>query len=157
MNKLNPIPDKIFVAPDGRFVGVADVAREIACKCPYVSDVVLAGKNEREMAAVIFARTGKFEADDMVMRRKGCYCPKNAAGLGRCLSECMDDINESIRGLNTRISSFAIVPHEAETADGRPVSYHHTQETLIRRYEDYLTPGLSAYNPEEVVLVQMRN
>jgi hypothetical protein len=152
MNKLNPIPDKIYVAPDGRFVGAADVAHQIECKCPYVSQVVLAGKSDKEMSAVIFAKTAKFSVEDITLRKKGCYCPANMAGLGRCLSECMDEVNESISGLRTRISNFALVPHEA---DGKPATHHDAQERVIRRYEDCLEHGHS--NVEGVVMVQMLN
>ena len=153
MNNFTPVPDKIFLAPDGSFVGTADIAHQIERKCPYVSRVVLATKNDRDLAALVVRKANVPAAEHLEQQKKGCFCPSDIEGLGRCLSECMDEINESIGSLHTRIGSFAVVNEESGMSDNG----YHASESLIRRYEHCLNCSVDSAKADEFYFYEVKS
>ena len=111
--KLISRKDRIFKLSNGEKVIPTDLEKAIELKCHYVQYAVVSGSGEEHPVALIFPNKRLLEHPDYELSpEEGCFCPRSLNELGKCLTGCLHQANESIGQKFAKVKSAAIILDE---------------------------------------------
>jgi len=111
--KLISRKDRIFKLSNGEKVIPTDLEKAIELKCHYVQYAVVSGSGEEHPVALIFPNKRLLEKPDYELSPEdGCFCPRSLNELGKCLTGCLHQANESIGQKFAKVKSAAIILDE---------------------------------------------
>ncbi len=119
MGTFKSIEQKVATLPNGTIVDTEQLIKDIKKTCHYVQYVTIGAKDDTDVFAVIFPSRKLFSAPDYEKSpEEGCFCPRHLNELGKCLSGCMQTINNSLQTGYAKINSAVIINSELSMHDG---------------------------------------
>ncbi len=157
--KLISRKDRIFKLSNGEKVIPTDLEKAIELKCHYVQYAVVSGSGEEHPVALIFPNKKLFEKPDYELSpENGCFCPRTLNELGRCLTGCLHQANESIGQKFAKVKSAAIILDELSLDNNTLTpSMKVAPKNVVEKYKAHLRNMYGDDVPvdEEVYIVEL--
>lgn len=158
--KLISRKDRIFKLSNGEKVIPSDLEKAIELKCHYIQYAVVAGSGEEHPVALIFPNKKLLDHPDyQIVPEEGCFCPRSLNELGRCLSGCLEQANNSIGQKFSKIKSAAIIMDELSIDNNTLTpSMKLAPKNVVEKYRAHLLNmyGQSVPVDEEVYIVELQ-
>jgi len=157
--KLISRKDRIFKLSNGEKVIPTDLEKAIELKCHYVQYAVVSGSGEEHPVALIFPNKKLLERPDYELSpEEGCFCPRSLNELGRCLTGCLHQANESIGQKFAKVKSAAIILDELSLDNNTLTpSMKVAPKNVVERYKKHLLNLFGENVPveEEVYIIEL--
>ncbi|MBI2259388.1 MAG: AMP-binding protein [Flavobacteriia bacterium] len=152
--------DRIFKLSNGEKVIPTDLEKAIELKCHYVQYAVVAGSGEEHPVALIFPNKRLLENPAYQLSPKDgrCFCPRSLNELGKCLTGCLAQANESIGQKFAKVKSAAVILDDLslDTNTLTP-SMKVAPKNVVEKYKAHLKNLYGDHVPvdEEVYVIQL--
>ncbi|MFI5221621.1 MAG: hypothetical protein ACHQK8_04790 [Bacteroidia bacterium] len=152
MDDKSSFENRIFKLSTGERVNSDVIEHLIENSCHYVKYVVVNEDEKRNPIALIFPNKKLLENPDyQVTPEEGCFCPRNLNELGRCLTGCLNVVNQVVQDEGDRIKNVAIINKEIQIGEST------NNTSLMDKYRSLLgkTYGQDIPGEEEIYMVKL--
>ncbi|GAB4449733.1 MAG: AMP-binding protein [Bacteroidia bacterium] len=134
--KLIARKDRVFKLSNGEKVIPSDIEKLLEKKCCYVAYSVVYGGGKEYPVALIFPNKKFFDYPPYDKSPdEGCFCPRNFKELGKCLSGCLNDVNNEIHQKFSKLKLAAIINDELKIDDNTLTpSLKPSPKNIIKKY-----------------------
>lgn len=149
MNDKISFEDRVFKLSTGEKVDPSVLENKIENVCHYVKYVTVEGSGEDQPVALIFPNKKLLDQPDYeITPEGGCFCPRSLNELGKCLTGCLQLVNNQS---DQKMKSAAIINSDISETSG--VSH----DELIKKYRTLLQKMHAGNVPsdEEVYIVKL--
>lgn len=157
--KLISRKDRIFKLSNGEKVIPTDLEKAIELKCHYVQYAVVSGSGEEHPVALIFPNKKLLSNPDYELSpENGCFCPRSLNELGRCLTGCLAQANDSIGQKFAKVKSAAIILDELSFENNTLTpSMKVAPKNVVDKYRAHLSNlyGDNVPVDEEVYIIEL--
>jgi len=135
-----PTESALILLPGGEVVDTNQLEFEIRKICHYVEYVVICLKDGELPVAMIFPNRKLLANPDYEKSpEEGCFCPRNLTELGRCLTGCMNTMNNLLMKGSAKVYSAIIINSPLSVEDGTLTPALKTNaEIILEKYGNHL-------------------
>lgn len=105
--------DRIFKLSNAEKVVPTEIENLIVRDCPYLSHAYVSGSGRDYPVVLLFPNRKMFSAvAGEEASKEGCICPDSMPDFARCLRNCMNTMNGTIKEKYARVGAAMLVDHE---------------------------------------------
>jgi long-subunit acyl-CoA synthetase (AMP-forming) len=151
MNNINSFENRIFKLSTGEKVSADVIEKLIEVSCLYIKYVVVSNDQNGDPVALLFPNKKLLTNPDYQLSpEEGCFCPRNLDELGKCLTGCLKQVNNSIEGKTDKIKYTAIIKND------QPDEEMFSTDDILKKYKLLLQNMYGGTVPpnEEVYIIK---